>query len=119
MKNAVAISFLVLFFGCHTTTKLSNKNLAYVYWQEAIALHAKFKVHHISDSVSALYCSIDPNDLLFSREDDKKEFTANFIVSYKLFPSFESNLCLKLCLFHTKKLPPKIDILKIMKIRQK
>jgi GWxTD domain-containing protein len=90
MKNTFLISVLILLFGCQTTTKLSNKNLSYIYWDDAITIDADFKVYHASDTASVLYCSIDPNGLLFSREDERKGFTATFTMSYKLFPSFES-----------------------------
>jgi len=90
MKNIFLITVLFLLFGCQTTTKLSNKNLSYVYLDEAITIDADFKVYHASDTASIIYCSIDPNGLLYSREDEKKGFTATFRMSYKLYPSFES-----------------------------
>lgn len=88
-KLRYALSILIL-SGCFTSTKISNQNLSYIYWKESSILHPRFMVFHLSDSISRLYYSINSKELLYSKEDDKQEFTAAFAISYKLYPSLES-----------------------------
>jgi GWxTD domain-containing protein len=64
--------------------------MAHLYFEPSVALRANFTVYNVSDSLSRLYCVFNPNQLLFSREDGSSEFTAEYIVAYDLYPSFDS-----------------------------
>jgi len=91
LRGLVIILFSILIFsGCFTSTKISNQNLSYIYWNESSILHPKFIVFHLSDSISRLYYSINSKELLYSKEDGTQEFSAAFAISFKLYPSLES-----------------------------
>ncbi|HHZ64128.1 MAG TPA: GWxTD domain-containing protein [Flavobacteriales bacterium] len=83
---------LILFTmaGCTTTSKLSNQNLSYLYYKGSSIMHPEYRVYHVSDSVSRLYCSINTDEFLYSKDGDNQKFTAAYMISYKLFSSFES-----------------------------
>ena len=91
IRCPIILLFSILIFpGCFTSTKISNQNLSYLYWKESSILHPKFTIFHLSDSISRLYYSINSKELLYSKENDKQEFTAAFAISYNLHPSLES-----------------------------
>ncbi|MFH1321611.1 MAG: GWxTD domain-containing protein [Bacteroidota bacterium] len=90
MKQFTAILTILLLPCCFTPSKISNQNLSYLYWKESNMLHPEFTVFHISDSISRLYCAINSKELLYSKESDTSEFTAVYVISYNLYPSFES-----------------------------
>ena len=91
MRGYIIVLFSILTFsGCFTSSKISNRNLSYIYTKESGILHPKFIVFHISDTISRIYYLINSKELLYSRENDKQEFTANFAFSYRLYQSLES-----------------------------
>ena len=90
MKGALVMLILLFLAGCYSTTRLSNQNLSYLYWKESGILHPKYSVYHASDSVSKVFCYIRPDDLLFTRQDGSEDFTASYIIHYRLLPSYES-----------------------------
>lgn len=76
--------------GCGTSSRLSNQNLSYLYYKGSSILHPNYRIYHINDSISRLYCAINTDELLYSRDGDNQHFTAGYIIYYKLFSSFES-----------------------------
>ncbi len=78
--------------GCGTSTKLSNQNLSYLYYKGSSIMHPEYQVYHVSDTVSRLYCSINTDEFLYSKDGDNQYFTAAYSISYKLFSSFESKV---------------------------
>jgi len=85
-----AVFLSMLWVGCFTTSKISNKNLSFIYYRDATILHPEFKVFHAADTMSTLYCSIKAKELLYSKEENSSEFRSQYIISYQLYSSFES-----------------------------
>ncbi|PCH88730.1 MAG: hypothetical protein COB88_03410 [Flavobacteriales bacterium] len=90
MRNLCVVFLILLLAGCYSTTRLSNQNLSYLYWKESGILHPKYKVYHLSDTASKVFCYIKPRELLFSREDGNDAFSASYSIHYNLLASFES-----------------------------
>lgn len=80
----------VILSSCATGSKLSNQNLSYIYNPELQELHPQFKVVNLKDSVTRLFFNIDASELLYTKKQDEKEFSANFTVTYSLIPNFEA-----------------------------
>ncbi len=76
--------------ACVSTSRVGNQNLAYLYSKENIFLRPEWTIHHESDSMSRLYGMVDVNQLLFSRSDTERTFTASLSIAYRLLPSYET-----------------------------
>ncbi|MBI2966692.1 MAG: GWxTD domain-containing protein [Bacteroidetes bacterium] len=82
----------VFIAGCYGSSKISNRNLAYLYRKEINPIHPKAVIYHLSDSASRIFLSIESKELLFRREYSAEEFTAEFNVTYKAYPSPEAQV---------------------------
>jgi len=88
MKNKVLILFIFLICGCYSSSKISNKNLAFLYEPNTSYLNPSFKVSHSTDGKSLLHFKFDSNDLLYMKE--KEVFEANFDVTIEFYSSYET-----------------------------
>jgi len=83
-------AFALMFTSCSTGSKLSNQNLSYIYNPEEEELHPQFKVVNIKDSLSRLFFKLDASELLYTKKQGDKDYTAGFTVSYSVLPSFDA-----------------------------
>ncbi|NNC85693.1 MAG: GWxTD domain-containing protein [Bacteroidia bacterium] len=92
MKNTILLLFVFLLCGCYSSSKISNRNLAFLYGPNTSYLNPSFKVSHSSEGKSLLHFKFDSNDLLYMKE--KEVFEANFDVTIESYSSFESKVVL-------------------------
>jgi len=90
MKTVSIAVCLFCLLGCVSNLRLSNQNLSQLYFKPKNALRVSFAVFNLTDSTTTLYCAFNPNQLLFSREDGTDDFKAEYIMSFNLYPSFDS-----------------------------
>ena len=90
MKQIVIAIYLLGFTGCVSNLRLSNQNMSELYFEPIATLKTNFTVFNTSDSTTRLFCAFNPNQLLFSREDGTDDFRAAYILSFNLYPSFDS-----------------------------
>ncbi|PCH93455.1 MAG: hypothetical protein COB85_07035 [Bacteroidetes bacterium] len=90
MRIAILCVAIFTIASCTTSSRLSNQNLSYLYYKGSSIMHPEYQVFHVSDSVSRLYCSINTDEFLYSKDGDNKTFTAAYSITYKLLSSFES-----------------------------
>ena len=81
---------VIVYSSCSSNSKISNKNLAYLYSPGTNFIHPEFKVVNISYDTSRLFFKIPAEELLYVKSDTGISFYTSFSVSYKLVPSFES-----------------------------
>lgn len=86
----VHIFFLFLMIACATPSRISNKNLAFLYNKENYPIQLDYAIYHVNDTLSRIYFSVNSKDLLYMKHEDGVRYFSKILVSYKLFRSFES-----------------------------
>ena len=91
MKNFFLILLaLSALSGCESVRKASNQNLSGIYRRDASVIHPQFSIFHQTDSTSEFYFKVNSKELLYTKEPNSTDFTAQLLVSYQLAASFES-----------------------------
>ena len=92
-KSIALFSLLFIFFAvisCSTSSKISNRNLAYLYHPSTNFIHPLLKVVNIMPDTSRLFFSIPSEEMLYVKGDTNTSFYASFSLSYQLTLSYES-----------------------------
>ena len=89
-KIAAVFIYLLLIIACATPSRISNKNLAFLYNKESYPIHFDYSIYHVNDTLSRIYFSVSAQDLLYMKHDDGLHYFSKILVSYKLFRSYES-----------------------------
>lgn len=89
--NLFLATVLVINFSCKTTKEISYTNLAENYKADANLHIDGVRIFHENDSISRVFLQYNTDGLKYLIPEGKNYFRANFSISYKLFPSYESN----------------------------
>lgn len=90
MRITLLLLMALGLWGCPSTRKISNQNLAHIYKKEASLLHPSFIIYHENDNTSKLYFKLYSEELLYTRPSADADFNAVIRLSYRLFSSYES-----------------------------
>ncbi|MFN3557055.1 MAG: GWxTD domain-containing protein [Bacteroidales bacterium] len=82
--------FILSFFACRQTQRVSTYNLAHLYNPQQRFLNPVYNLRHVSADQSILRLEIPSDELLFVRESREEHLTARFRLHCMLFDSFES-----------------------------
>jgi GWxTD domain-containing protein len=88
MKNVNYFSYavlIVLLFSCSGGNKLTNKNLAYIYYNDPTIIHPSYTMFHDNDSISTLYFRLNSWEALYSRKPRDTVYSAELSMHYRLF----------------------------------
>lgn len=80
--------FLLLIIACNSSRK-TTVDTKTEYKRYANALHPKFVLFHVSDTLSELHFEIHSKELLYTRPDGIN-FSSNVLISYHLLPKYNS-----------------------------
>lgn len=88
------VSFVLIgtLFSCETNKRISSQNVAFLYKREAPTFNPEFSVLHINDSISELHFKISSNQVLYARPSSSAPFSANVVLSYRVFDDYEARL---------------------------
>ena len=90
LRNSILFILLgLLAFGCSSSKKLSNSNLAFIYQQKLNNLNTEVSVTHVNAVISKLNFSLKSDELLYAKKNNDENFVANVKVHYEVFSSFE------------------------------
>ncbi len=90
MKRILLYTLLLLIVvSCGTSRKASNKSEASSFKHDANTIHPQFTLFNTTDTITELHFKIASKELLYTRPDGIK-FSSNVLVSYRLFPNFDS-----------------------------
>ncbi len=79
-----AFCLLLLFGQCNTTQSLSNQNTAWKYDDNDGYMRPKYAVYNLAPNQSRLYFQLNSSELLYTRNDNKSDFTAEVFITYTL-----------------------------------
>lgn len=81
---------LSLLTACSGSRDISTQNLASIYRKQDLLFHPEFAILHINDSVSRLYIKVNPEELLFVRQEDN-HYKASLKVTVLKTYSYEAS----------------------------
>lgn len=90
MKKVFLYTILLSLVACVTPSRISNKNLAFLYSKESYPIRFEYSIYHVNDTLSRIYFSVNSKDLLYMKHEDGVHFFSKILVSYQLFRSYES-----------------------------
>ncbi len=90
VKLFLIFTITVLIGSCSSRSKISNRNLAYLYSPGSNFIHPDFRVVNITPDTSRLFYSIHSDELLYMKSDTGASFDASFSINYQLRSSYES-----------------------------
>lgn len=81
----LSVLLLALFSGqCNTTSSLSNQNTAWKYDTDEGYMRPKYAVYNMAPGQSRLFFQLNASELLYTRNDNKSDFTAEVFITYTL-----------------------------------
>ena len=83
--------FTLLLVTCHSSQRVTKTNLAYIYYEDPTIIHPSYQVFHISEDVSSLYLQVNSTEILYSRNNPRKEFLSQLIFQVKVYELQNSN----------------------------
>ena len=117
-KNCIFLILSILFFSCSGPLKLNEFNLADEYNLDGLKYEMNCSFQSLNDSTSNLIIQINPNDLLFSK-NDSGFYTAKYTIEYKIFNGYNNKKPLDTAQFHFdirhhRKIKKKLHYLKLI-----
>lgn len=90
-KSALLV---ILFFGCRSSNKISNLNIAALYEIENNELDLNYSVNHTDENSSTLIIGLNSNKLLYSKsiENGNVVYNSEFTVSYMIMEGIENEV---------------------------
>lgn len=79
------LSVLLCLFGCLPTNKIATTYITLIYDKDAKFIDFDYAAFQDSDSTTMLYYSVNSSNLLYSKELNKKVFSAIYSIKYELF----------------------------------
>ena len=83
--------FTLLLVTCHSSQRVTKTNHAYIYYEDPTIIHPSYQVFHISEDVSSLYLQVNSTEILYSRNNPRKEFLSQLIFQVKVYELQNSN----------------------------
>lgn len=78
--------FLLLFLlACKSVNRVTKTNLAYHYYSEPTTVNPVFKVYHKSDLETILFVRVKSSELLYSKNNPKKEFLSKMAMEVSVY----------------------------------
>jgi len=82
---------LIVMNSCKSITRISDRNLKFLYYHEENIIGADFLVFHKSFDKSSLYYRINRSSLEYRKSSEEEPFVASVNLSYEIFDSYSSN----------------------------
>ncbi len=82
---------LLIMAGCKAGNEIASVNLAGMYRTENRPEITGVRIFNQTDSVSRAFVRYESASLLYARDNPVESYKANYVISYQLYPSYESN----------------------------
>lgn len=87
------LALLPLFYlGCKSTSRVTKTNLAYHYFNEPTVIHPVYKVYHNNDDISTFYVRVKSSEILYSKNNPRKEFLGKMVMQIAVYDFSGKNL---------------------------
>jgi hypothetical protein len=86
----VIIFGLLSITGCETTSKVSLRNLSYIYQPDKQFTDLPAIVYHTSDSTSRLFVHVNYGNLLYKKDPYSGIYSCSYRLSYKLTKGYDA-----------------------------
>lgn len=87
----IAVTTIILVIGCNVGNEITSVNLAGIYHHENLPVINGVRIFNETDSMSRAYVRYNSGSLLYTRNSPVEKYKSDYMISYKLFPSYESN----------------------------
>jgi GWxTD domain-containing protein len=84
------VSIVLMNFSCSTTSKISNRNLAYLYNPGSNFIHPDIQAVNITPDTTRLFFRFPSDELMYVKSDTASSFYASFSIGYSTRSSYES-----------------------------
>jgi GWxTD domain-containing protein len=83
----IIIIGLAFIFGCSSSKKSTNKNVAGIYMPGLNLIDPEYKVFHKNDTITEFYFRLNSENILYTKKRDDSTFSANILIKYELTES--------------------------------
>ena len=95
MKKAFRILGVVLItlllVTCHSSKRVTKTNLAYTYFDDPTIIHPAYQVFHKSEDVTSLHIQVNSTEILYSKNNPRKEFLSQLVFHVNVYELQSSN----------------------------